>query len=114
MTPKGLVTYKAPALNNKTGEIIETEKTGKVMKLYVGNIQYKFVLQWTEHPVEGYEALVDFRSGQIIYRFPSVQTFYSDAKTIAKMGLNAVIEKNGVERVKKVIDNAPNLNENQD
>lgn len=57
-----LISYRAPALDKKTGKIVSVEKQGYVANLYLGNVQEKFVLQVDANGAP--ECLVHYATGQ--------------------------------------------------
>ncbi|MDK4729357.1 hypothetical protein [Rhizobium phaseoli] len=112
-----LITFKAPALDK--GKIVHIEKSGYVVKLYVGNIQEKFVIQTSDlFPEEG-EFLTHYASGNKVGALNPIKirnmTGWGTAhrttdREAAKQLLEEIVAKVGADKVLKVMRAAPVLN----
>lgn len=114
-----IITYKAPALNDK-GKIEHIEKRGYVVKLYVGNVQEKFVIQMSDlFPDEG-EFLVHYASGNKVGSLNEIKIrnmcsmgtsgYRLTDRKAAETLLTDLVAKHGAEKIRNVMKAAPVLN----
>lgn len=90
--------------------------TGKVCRLYVGNYQYKFLLQESKTGV----CLTHWESGQIVVpentiKAVKVRNFKSyhvmTDREAALIALNDIVQRSGDDKVRAVLDGAPKIND---
>lgn len=113
-----IITYKVPALN-KGGKIEHIEKRGYVVKLYVGNVQEKFVIQMSDLFANEGEFLVHYASGNKVGSLNEIKirnmcgrgtASRMTDRDAAKQLLADIEAKVGADRIRKVMNAAPVLN----
>lgn len=110
-----LITFKAPAMDN--GKYVQVEKKGFVVRLYVGNIQEKFVLQVSDLFPDEIECLTHYASGNKVGSLShiKIRTMCGTGgrltdKEAAKILINETVSRVGAERMLNTMNRAPVLN----
>jgi hypothetical protein len=112
-----IITFKAPALDN--GKIVHVEKRGFVCKLYVGNIQEKFILQLSDLFENEVEFLTHYASGNKVGALNPIKirnmctrgtaSRLTD-RDAAKILVSELVDKVGADKVLRVMKAAPVIN----
>lgn len=113
-----LITFKAPCLDKKSGRVTHEERKGYIAKLYVGNVQEKFVLQVCNTTGE-VEYLTHYASGNRVGALNPIKirhmcragnySRFSD-RDAAKELLADVVSQHGADHVRQIMNKAPVLN----
>lgn len=114
-----LITFKAPAFDKSTGKIVHVEKRGFVVRLYVGNIQEKFVLQVSDLFENEPEFLTHFASGNKVGPLNPIKirnlctrgnASRMTDRQAAEILLKETCDRVGADKVRAVMNSAPVIN----